>query len=224
MSQDMVWYQLYDEIKDNECPICKLLDRVANDFIDAFLYENVNDPKLREELRRSKGFCNAHAWLLQSYGDPLAHAIIYGALLKDAANEFKNRTLITAKKSAGFYHHPDEREKCILCELEDRFCQSYLKIIDENICTNRDFKERFTESGILCVPHMRQFIAVSKNRISLETVQEIVVSKYDSILKCLSEICRKNDYRYSDEPWTADEKDAWTKAVRIMAGRKISKK
>lgn len=224
MAQDIVWYELYEAISDNECPICKLLNHVTNNFIDAFLYENVNDPKLRLQLRNSNGLCNAHAWLLQSYGEPLAHAIIYGDLINDAIKEISGEFPIIAKNRFRTHHHEKAKGKCMLCELENKFSHSYLQLLDETISINKDFRRKFSEAGILCVPHLRQYAALSRDSKSLQIVKEIVTGKYEYILKCLSEICRKSDYRFSEEPWTNDECDAWTKAVRIMVGRKIKKK
>ena len=40
------------------------------------------------------------------------------------------------------------------------------------------------------------------------------------MLDSLSEIKRKNDYRYSEEEWTNDEKTAWKKVVGIINGRR----
>lgn len=224
MSQDMVWYEVYEALDNDECPICKLVKKVADRFIDGFLYENVNDPKLRVQLRKSKGFCNAHAWLLHSYGEPLAHAIIYEPLLKDTLAEFNSTFLIQAKKKINIIDNKENKNECILCELENTYEKSYLKIIDENVSDNIDFKKKFIDDGILCVPHMRQYIALSTNTKSLEIVQEVIKTKYQYLINCLSEIRRKNDYRFSDEQWTADERNAWTKAVKIMAGRKMYEK
>lgn len=218
MSRDMVWYKLYEALLDNECPICRLLNQAANDFIGAFLYENVNDPGLRQRLRNSKGLCSAHAWLLHSYGEPLAHAIIYGDLLQDAIADFGTSS------GPGRSRHAESGERCLLCGLEDQYCRSYLLLLDETIGENRDFQKKFAESGILCVPHMKQYAALSRNSQSLDIVRRIVTAKYAYLQKCLSEIRRKNDYRFSGEPWTDDERAAWSKAVRIMAGRRIDDK
>ncbi len=46
-------------------------------YFDSILYESVNDPKLRANLIRSKGYCHRHAHFLPGMRDSLGIAIIY---------------------------------------------------------------------------------------------------------------------------------------------------
>lgn len=224
MSKDMVWHELYDSIGDDECPVCRLVKKTVDQFIDAFLYENVNDPKLRKQLKESKGLCYSHAWLLQSYGDPLSHAIIYGDLLKEVVDIIDKNPLIVGKKqNFSLYEHLKPNSKCMICELTEQTQNTYLKVIDEFLCVDEVLRAKFNDSGLLCVPHLKELILLSKNEKSLKLIQDITSCKYKKTIYNLSEIQRKNDYRFSDEPWTDQERDAWSKAVRIMVGEKCCK-
>jgi len=229
MSQDMVWHEVYEALGHEECPVCKLVKKAVNSYIDGFLYENVNDPMFQERLRKEKGFCNAHSWLMHSFGEPLAHAILYDAFLRDALAEFNSALPANAKRKLRFRSNLGSQSKenqaeCKLCKLESDYEKSYLRVIDENVSSQIDFKNKFVEQGILCVPHMKQYISLSRNSESLNLVQEIVYAKYQGLLHCLAEIRRKNDYRFTGEAWTDAERNAWTKAVEIMVGRKMYEK
>ncbi|MGE5584814.1 MAG: DUF6062 family protein [Bacillota bacterium] len=77
----MTYYNLRDAMAKPGCPICRLASEAVAHYLETFLYENVNDPGIRADLRRSNGFCPRHAGLLRDHGDPLGHAIIYGDLV-----------------------------------------------------------------------------------------------------------------------------------------------
>ncbi|MEW6105743.1 MAG: DUF6062 family protein [Bacillota bacterium] len=77
----MTYYNLRDAMAKPGCPICRLVSDAVARYLETFLYENVNDPGMRADLRRSNGFCPDHAGLLREHGDPLGHAIIYGDLV-----------------------------------------------------------------------------------------------------------------------------------------------
>ncbi len=44
-------------------PICRLIESAERQVIKNILYEYVNDPGVRGEIRRSWGLCTHHAWL-----------------------------------------------------------------------------------------------------------------------------------------------------------------
>lgn len=77
----MAYYNLRDALAKPGCPICRLVSDAVAHYLETLLYENVNDPGIRADLRRSNGFCPHHAGLLRDHGDPLGHAIIYGDLI-----------------------------------------------------------------------------------------------------------------------------------------------
>lgn len=42
------------------CPICRLNATAAERYADGLLWEHVNDPRVRKEIRCAKGFCSEH--------------------------------------------------------------------------------------------------------------------------------------------------------------------
>lgn len=89
MDKHILYFELLDSLELDECPICHLINKRIDKFIDGFLYESVNEPKIREDIENAKGHCNYYAWKLQSAGDPLAHSIIYGVLVHTAIKSFE---------------------------------------------------------------------------------------------------------------------------------------
>jgi hypothetical protein len=96
------------------CPICSARAASIASFVDAFLYESVNDVGFRRELDDARGFCEEHTHLVlranrrQSGG--LGAAILFGAILairvpeleeaRQAAGRSRRRRLDAAARPA----------------------------------------------------------------------------------------------------------------------------
>jgi hypothetical protein len=50
--------------KTTGCALCALETKSLKRYFDALLYEIVNDPKVRNELAQSKGYCRQQADML----------------------------------------------------------------------------------------------------------------------------------------------------------------
>ena len=47
--------------KAKGCALCELEAEATRRYLDSLLYESVNDPGVRENLVRAKGYCRRHA-------------------------------------------------------------------------------------------------------------------------------------------------------------------
>src|SRR3972149_3490349 len=80
------YFDVIDACARPGCPFCRLSEETVNRYLGAILYENVNDPGTRDQLRSSLGYCNEHAWrLTATSGSALGVAIIYEDLLSHLA-------------------------------------------------------------------------------------------------------------------------------------------
>lgn len=70
MTRDFIYHELKDNLEQDLYPICTLINKNIDRFIEGLLYESVNDIKIREDIKKSKGYCNYHAWKLESFGEP----------------------------------------------------------------------------------------------------------------------------------------------------------
>jgi acetylornithine deacetylase/succinyl-diaminopimelate desuccinylase-like protein len=78
MDKHSTYYTVLDALKAaKECPLCALEAGAIHGYFDAILYEAVNDPKVRAELVRSKGYCHRHAHYLTDMRDSFGIAILY---------------------------------------------------------------------------------------------------------------------------------------------------
>lgn len=74
------YFNLLEALREG-CPVCFLVKKAKHKFMDDFLYESVNDPGIRQEIKASQEFCNRHAWQLQKFGDGFGQAIVYSDLM-----------------------------------------------------------------------------------------------------------------------------------------------
>ena len=81
-----VFYDVWDALGiPDDCPICFLHRRHAHKFMDDLLYENVNNPVLREHLRESLGFCDEGRALAEELHDGQGLSILLASLAHNVA-------------------------------------------------------------------------------------------------------------------------------------------
>jgi len=92
---DVLYHELLEAFQAGGCAICRLARRAGDSYLNAVIYEGVNDVKLRETLRAARGLCHRHAWrMAETRGAVLGTAIVY----RDVIN-----TLVKALEAlAGF--------------------------------------------------------------------------------------------------------------------------
>lgn len=233
MDKHILYFELLDSLELDECPICHLIHKRIDQFIDGFLYENVNDPRIREDISNAKGYCNYHAWKLQSAGDPLAHSIIYGELVRNAIKsleDFLKHTKSIANgrkplfnkgknnKAMRFRESFFSKKDCPICKMVAENEKEYVLSFGDYMESDTGFQRKFQENGFLCIPHL---IRLLENYEEIGTIREIVKMQVKKVVKlsdCLNEIIRKSDYRYAAEPISDEEKTAWIKAVKQCVG------
>lgn len=186
-----------------DCPICLMRKNWLEEFIDAFLYEGVNDRKMRKRIKENGGICPRHAHAMMEQGDPLAHAIIYSDLIEDYLKD------LDGKKKAG----------CLVCDLERQSDEVILKSFLDFFQNSLEFSERFSQTGAcICRPHLKQLKCMTRNKVLIQDLYRIQTQNLERTRQCLEEIKRKTDYRFSREALTEEEKTAWQRAVKLMVG------
>ncbi len=206
MAKDMVWHELYDRMEGNRCPVCELILQRTKSFMGSILYEGVNDSSVREKIKSSYGLCNYHASMLMNSGDPLAHALIYHDLIHQAIYHM----------NLGKYNEEAlTHSRCIFCEQAILSEKQYLQSFADTFL-DAAFRKRYEDAGMLCYPHLVLLSSLKGIRANvLEGIKKPTKQKYESMLKDLEEIQQRNDYRFSQEPWTEELKISWKKAVFI---------
>ncbi|NSW90630.1 MAG: hypothetical protein HPY74_08145 [Firmicutes bacterium] len=238
MDRHFVYHELLDCMESDGCPICMLINKNIDRFIDGLLYESVNDIKIRDNINKAKGFCNYHAWRLQQEGDPLAHSIIYGDLVNTAIKEiesflketeglekaylkFSNRSNHMLKQ---LKHSLNGEAECPLCKMVEESEKVYITSMTEYIFADKEFNIKFQKNSFMCVPHMLKMLEYCSSLSSIKTVLKIQLERFKEMSGYLSEIKRKSDYRFFNEPHSSEEKKAWITAVKLWVGEKGTNK
>lgn len=217
-AKDVIVYNLELALEDSGCPLCHCLAKATKRYLANFLYESVNDPRIRDQLRAAGGFCREHAWVLQRMGDPLAHSIIYADLIDAFCAELDQTAGV--KWGGPSRLAVDQERVCAVCReeaaMEDRYVDGLLGALRSGA-----FREKYRQTGCLCLPHFRKAYEPVRHKEAgafLAEVQTAYLSRLSSELK---EFIRKSDYRYAHE-LPGPERDAWIRAVRLWVGPWVS--
>ena len=70
-----------------ECPLCHLIERDENRFLQAFFSEWIMDPWCRDEIISSRGFCRYHSYQVLSFAEAHAEKLGLGLVLRSLVND-----------------------------------------------------------------------------------------------------------------------------------------
>ena len=209
-SRHLVYHELREALSEEGCALCRLRERSVERYLQGLLYESVNDPGVREKLRASRGFCPRHTWQVRRLGGPLGVSILWRDLLSQEA-------LLTGGPT-GRRRGASGEHVCPACAIASDAERRYLEELGEHLTTG-DLRAEYEASAGLCLPHVRLLArGTEQGREYLLTVER---EKVGRLREELSEIIRKHDYRFAAEP-RGEEKDAWIRATRKLAGERVT--
>lgn len=225
--QARAYYELLEALSQEGCPICRLGRHVAERYLDGLLYENVNDPGVREGLRTAHGFCRRHAWALTAVrGCSLGVAILYrdvlhtvlGELARAGGEEKRSRgwSLTASPEKGGGRLAP--QAPCPACVQQEEMERIYLQELLRRQDDPRLWSA-FATSGGLCLPHLRlalRQVEDDRQRLELLNTQRAI---WERLQHDLDEFIRKNDYRFRHEGFGA-EADSWLRALAAISGNR----
>jgi hypothetical protein len=109
--QDLPLRSIGDEalaelLEPSGCPLCRLRVRSAERYLDAILYESVNDRSFRADLDRGRGFCRPHSLQVLAVnrsqsGGSLGAAILFGAIVAQRAVELDAVAMAGGRRATG---------------------------------------------------------------------------------------------------------------------------
>jgi hypothetical protein len=205
----MVGYPaLVADLEEPGCPVCRAAVRAAAKYLEAFLWENVNDFGVRDVLRKDHGFCREHSLaLLQvaaARSEALGVAILYEDLLERIEREVER-----AKPTQG-------RRACRACEVADDVAINQLKVIAASE-SDTDL-DRLLEGAALCLPHLERGLRIP--RIDRRRLVGVWTRASSAIRTELQTLIDHADYRRIREP-VGGERDAWVRAVHLVVGSPV---
>jgi hypothetical protein len=222
MKKDLTWVQLVESFNERDCPLCFLVKRSADRYLDLLLHENLNDIGTREELRRSGGLCNAHAWQLTDFDIvKLGIAIVCQDLVGRAAGSFEKYNPSNASRESYRARAILRRDKsvCPACRISQESEERYTKAFVDSLDDEEFFKEYATSAG-LCLPHFDIVLGKITDSAIAERLTRLEKDKLSSLGAQLEEFIRKQDYRFPASSY-GPERDSWRRALEKLVGKRV---
>jgi hypothetical protein len=203
--------------KAKGCALCELEADGTRRYLDSLLYESVNDPGVRENLARSKGYCRRHAHLLLGFQDGLGTAILYQDQVRLflgflAGLQGMKAKVLKKKGSAEWGRH----EFCPACRLQFQDREYHFDVLLEGLA-HEEMRAALEAGPGLCVPHFLLALDRPRDAERQRYLIEFEEKRFKELLGELQEFCRKNDYRFREEGF-GKEGDSWARAVKMLVG------
>ena len=216
------------------CAFCRLLTARADRYLDAVLWELVNDYGVRAKLNKARGYCQQHGWLLVRKGSALGVAILMRDVVKTlldvaAANPTESRSgsvLETVRRSldkeraspatAPLLAQLSPQQPCPACEHVGGTEKDCISTLHKHFDGPGALSELYRASDGLCLTHFRHVLArapAGKTTTSLVSAQQEVWQRLHAEL---GEFIRKKDVRFRDESF-GEERDSWRRALEAIS-------
>ena len=211
------FYEIIEALKKEGCPLCRVVGFSIDSYFESMLYEFVNDPKVRSDLRKSLGYCIKHSMQLKKIVEKTYNKFGASIIIEDVTKElikkldkFTKLSLKELKKIEITNHN------CPACVYMQSYENNYFSEILNNL-ENEDFLNRFLESDGLCFNHLLALLKRIKNSTTRNKIIENQKAKLTKINKDLNAFVKKHDHQ-NKEKITTDEANAFEKALRILMG------
>lgn len=227
---------LIEALKKPGCPACRIFRQASERALESFLWENVNEPDVRQGILASKGFCPAHTRVMVSReiltsSIPLGTNIIYEHLGRVIAGELKTLRPGSAKGAAGNFFrklgvgnnkagplHPTG--ECPACTAGNNAALNSLHVLCDEIRKPGDVKDAYLASDGLCLAHIRTAIERYSDTFSpgVTLIIDDAVARLERQSRNMKEFIRKNNWSYRDEKLSEEEDTAWRKTLGFFTG------
>jgi hypothetical protein len=235
---------LIDAMKKPGCPVCRIFRQSSERALESFLWENVNEPDVRQGILDSYGFCPMHTRVMVARemftsSLPLGTNIIYEHLGRVVAGELKTlrpgsaaggvsglngsirgvlEKIGLARKGGGPLR---PRGECPACTAGNNGALNALHTLCEEIPRpGGEVRSVYLESDGLCLPHLREAIERHSSPFpkAIQLLVDESVKRLESQSKDMKEYIRKANWAYRDEKLTEAEDTAWRKTLTFFTG------
>jgi hypothetical protein len=218
------------------CPLCRLAEKSVSAYLGALMYELVNDPEARDQIRETLGFCQAHAHhLAATTGSALGTGIIYRDVVNTVFKQLE-AARYTPPRGVPLHRLPEAldrqrpaaaseaavkalspRAPCPVCVQEEKMEVLAIAALMAGL-EDEKLRAALGGSAGLCLPHLRRALQAVRSQTAFDTLVDLARGCYAALRAELDEFIRKNDYRFQHEGMGA-EGDSWKRAVDLMTGR-----
>lgn len=227
--------QIRGAMENRGCPLCRLLARSADRYVDTILWEMVLDPDYRSVLLQSRGFCRTHGWLLVRAGAALGVAILTRDILNTLLDEMASSAAGDGPESVleNLLHRLDRgrvskptaqlvaalspQMPCPVCSHLESLEKDYVSTLLTHLEGPGALNEAYRASDGLCLEHVRQTLARAPSATVASTLVAAQREVWQRLHAELGEFIRKADHRYKGEPY-GSERDSWRRAIEALCG------
>ncbi len=217
LTKHTTYYELLDAVRNAPgCPLCNIEAICIRRYFESLLHESVNDLGIREELIRSRGYCQLHAHYLRHQGNGFGIAILYrdqiDLFLRSLDDLQTTPIKLTTKRKQVW----PQIEACPACRVQNECRKRYGKTLVQWI-DDKEMRNALDVGRGLCVPHFLALLDMTADTRVRKLLIEMQQARTSSLLQELEEFCRKHDYRFKDEGF-GNEADSWSRAIKMMVG------
>ena len=238
---------VWDAIKlEGECPLCALRRKTELGEAERYLGASVMEPDTRIQVN-DLGFCRQHHAMLYTMSNRLGHALMLEShtkvtrdRMKKTADALRHAAADYAKAPLGKLSKNGQKAieniraqadtltamagSCIMCNSIAENMDRYLHTFFHLYKNDTEFRERFTASKGVCLPHCADLIRVSLEELGskeassfIDMLMSLEEKNMDRIQEDVSWFIRKFDYRFQNEPWK-NSQDAVPRTVNKLRG------
>ena len=236
---------LWDAVKlDGECPLCALSRKLELGETERYLGASVMEPDTRIQVNE-KGFCRHHHAMLYGMSNRLGHALMLESHTARSRERMK-KILDSMDKSAGTLSTAtlgkfsrngsqaaedikkqakslsDMTSSCVLCDSIQENMERYLHTFFHLYHNDSEFRQRFSQSKGVCLPHAADLMAMAVTDLSAKDCAAFIhmlcgleTTNMDRIQEDISWFIKKFDYRYQNESWK-NSQDAVPRTVNKL--------
>lgn len=210
MEKHTSYFNLLDQLKDSDCPVCAQTRKSLQSFLDSYLYEGVNDDTNWNRLSAAGGWCARHGRQMEGFSDGLAVALFYRHLIR------KRIAALGARAKGGFFSRPARTQPCPACVYEGEIEQGQLLLLAQAM-QEPEFMAAFTAHAGLCLPHSEGALGLMKEPLA-SRFKALAAAKLEALCAELDEIVRKSDHTVTEK--MGPEGGAWKRALARVHGPK----
>lgn len=231
---------LLEALKKPGCPACRIFRQASERALESFLWENVNEPDVRQGILDSYGFCPTHTRVMVARevltsSLPLGTNIIYEHLGRVVAGELANLhpanpvgnlrgAWTDLLRRVGLKARAAEplppRGVCPACGVGDNAALNSLHVLCDEIQKDGDARKAYLVSDGLCLAHLRRAIGAHSTEFAggVSLLIDDAVRRLETQSRGMKEFIRKTNWSYRDEKPTEEEDTAWRKTLGFFTG------
>lgn len=221
------YYDLLQAFSASGCPMCRLVQRDAHQYLDSLLYEYVTDPDIHLSVRASRGLCNPHSWQLRELTAASAGvAVLYEAALDEALKSLPDtsenssisglRRLVNRPNATAVADRLAGQPGCLCCSAMEANEARYLETLSKAFL-EPDYQAAYARSEGLCLPHFRQTLAQMNSSGLANWLIQTQRQIWQALMAELDQFRIKSDPNYQGGPM-GREADSWVRAMEKLVG------